>query len=551
MVEEGFMIERSRWLRKLFISIPLIMAILLMIPRLVSAQFGFFDDAEMILTSRAILDGNWDLQAEASHGRFRIVYWLFNAGVYALAGDNPAGFAIVNILLLLTITASVMAIANFLCNDDRVTILAGVLLVLSGPVIENFYTFSKPEGLQLLWLLLSILAVSKRGNTKIRQRLSIIASSGFIFLATVTKETAIVVAPISLSCFLLEVLFLKNKRKSEGIQNRTAFRYLIAAFIGVASFFAVRQLFVPERLGTVGYASYYNFEIERIITSTRAWIDWLNRDFLYLIPLLFAPLYLMIKGKISNRDIKIIGAIVIWMVAWVLVYVPWIWQLEYYLLPVAVGASLLGAFLIIKNLHAFPGKNSKVRAINLCFITLSVAFLLVTLPNDYSNALTQLSVDRANADMIEYILIHSNEGDQIYINIQGGHQYYDDIRALIQEVNGRTDLGVDQVNYDGKILRYRNTNVFIASPSIRDENYQSVRLGVNQFLTSQWNSLLNGFLGDKYSLIYDEEIRFQQLYIDAMRLFCPFTSSIEYCQVPNSPFDTRIFKFGWKIYQLD
>ena len=72
---------------------PIALVLLIMIPRVLSAEFGLFDDAETLRVAEDIQNGDWDILAkEAVRGRFRPIYWIQYAHIYALTGAQPAWF---------------------------------------------------------------------------------------------------------------------------------------------------------------------------------------------------------------------------------------------------------------------------------------------------------------------------------------------------------------------------------------------------------------------------------------------------------------------------
>jgi hypothetical protein len=85
-------IKASSKKRILFFLIPFIIATLIMMPRLLSAQFGIFDDIQMVKQSRAFLEGDFSMSNERQGGRFRPAYWLYYALIYLIVGYNPFWF---------------------------------------------------------------------------------------------------------------------------------------------------------------------------------------------------------------------------------------------------------------------------------------------------------------------------------------------------------------------------------------------------------------------------------------------------------------------------
>lgn len=58
-----------------YFILPLVLAILIMAPRLASPQFGLLDDGAMLAEVRQILLGDLGMSHDLQAGRFRPLYW--------------------------------------------------------------------------------------------------------------------------------------------------------------------------------------------------------------------------------------------------------------------------------------------------------------------------------------------------------------------------------------------------------------------------------------------------------------------------------------------
>src|SRR4029450_798912 len=84
-----------RWLA------PVALAVLVMLPRLASPQFGLLDDGLTLQTGRQVIGGGANpLHLIPQTGRFFPAYWLAYAAVVGVVGARPLAFFIVNVLLL-------------------------------------------------------------------------------------------------------------------------------------------------------------------------------------------------------------------------------------------------------------------------------------------------------------------------------------------------------------------------------------------------------------------------------------------------------------------
>src|SRR4029453_18958286 len=92
-------------------SVPLwlaavVLAALVMLPRLASPQFGLLDDGFMLRAGGQIV-GNPSpvLHLMPDTGRFFPAFWLTRAAVFGLVGPRPLAFFVVNVLVLSVLLA--------------------------------------------------------------------------------------------------------------------------------------------------------------------------------------------------------------------------------------------------------------------------------------------------------------------------------------------------------------------------------------------------------------------------------------------------------------
>jgi hypothetical protein len=134
----------------LALGLPVLAAVALMLPRILSPQFVLFDDATSISIGHQTWNGEWDWRQDlGQYGRFRPVYWLAYSLTYRLAGYHAAWYFVGNLFLL---AGTGFLIAWTLLRITRKPLAAGVAgmaFVLGGPVVEAAYTLSKPELLQV------------------------------------------------------------------------------------------------------------------------------------------------------------------------------------------------------------------------------------------------------------------------------------------------------------------------------------------------------------------------------------------------------------------
>ena len=289
--------KNLNWLAVLLMFSPVIVCILIMLPRLGSAQFGLLDDGTTIATSQQIASGKWSLANEAGSGRFRPAYWLYYGLIYLVAGPDAQAYFVGNLLLFACITAGLIFLVRLNGGSRLAAGLAGLFFVLAGAVIENFYTLSKPEAPQVLGLTLLLIAVSAYARASTKGLKAFLIGLAFVSMTLVmtVKETGLAMVPISLAW--LGIAWLGERKLT--VRPETNSRLVLAGVILVisAGFILLRTTFVRLGLQGGGYSSNYSFTIQRFTASGLHWAGWLVRDYPYLLPLGLFLLVLWIKPQ--------------------------------------------------------------------------------------------------------------------------------------------------------------------------------------------------------------------------------------------------------------
>ncbi|PYO17596.1 MAG: hypothetical protein DMD85_23180, partial [Candidatus Rokuibacteriota bacterium] len=104
---------------------PAALALLVMLPRLASPQFGLLDDGLTLETGREMI-GRWSgvLALIPETGRFFPAYWLVYSAVFAVVGARPLAFFVVNVAVLaglLAILARLVRLSGGTSREALVT----------------------------------------------------------------------------------------------------------------------------------------------------------------------------------------------------------------------------------------------------------------------------------------------------------------------------------------------------------------------------------------------------------------------------------------------
>ncbi len=543
--------QQSGILNQLLLYSPILLCILIMLPRLVSPQFGLFDDGNSLITAQKITHGVWDMRVDYLSGRFRPVYWLFFTLFYWLFGKNPFWYFLGNTLVF-GITAFCIIQLVLVISKSRLQAWAsGILFVLAGPTIENYYTLSKGEPVQVGFLCISLLGITAYTLYEGRwKRMAVIlATASAILLSDMTKEMSLVLLPISLVWFLASWLGLKRSQDQLGFITCRA--YLTSNVISSVAFVALRTYYVTMGVTGGTYAGNYILSFSHFLASILRWAGWLIHDFSYIVPLVIILLIVYLFEKRLLQSALLFNTLV-WMGAWVVAYLPWALMAEYYMLPFTVGISVFGGILIPQAVEKLTSPDRRKRmgvGIGLGF---SVLLLLVTLMNNVSNPRIQLAVDAANSEMLGYVIGNIPPNSAVWVNIQGPNEYTDEIEMHLAKVKDRPDINFDIFKFQTVAIKDDSNpqNYYIIAPEIINQPLLVVRLGVQESSQKNWNGSLQGYMGDNWKTVYATEHHFRLLNIDLPRLFCPFMRFLNYCSSPVPSIDRRIFSYGWKVYNL-
>ena len=120
--------------------LPLALGVLVMLPRLISPQFGLLDDGAMLAEVRKILSGDLAMSHDLQAGRFRPLYWGYFTLIYLLAGPAPFWFFIGQTCILLTLIITIQALMKRWGASPWQRFSTSLIFLLAVPIIENFYT---------------------------------------------------------------------------------------------------------------------------------------------------------------------------------------------------------------------------------------------------------------------------------------------------------------------------------------------------------------------------------------------------------------------------
>jgi hypothetical protein len=364
---------------------------------------------------------------------------------------------------------------------------------------------------------------------------------GLVLGATLTKETSVIMVPISAAWLL--VVLAGTRQEQRRVEAARWGALLLASSVATLVYLALRSQTVEVSLSEGTYTNNLELSVARLIDSTVRWSGWLVRDFAWLAPLLLVPLVDLIDRRLQHGRLLVGSAI--WTVAWILIYLPWEFTVEYYMLPVAIGVSIIGGVA----LNSTVIRIREVRRSALAWLSIGLASILwlTTLPNNYSNARQQLAVDTSNARMLEYLVMQADDVQDVIVNIQYENEYVYEIRTFLQEVRDLHGTSVEVFNPGGGLA---TGPLLVASPFVHHQPLLAVRMGVVENTQIEWNQSLAEALGSQTEADFRWEESFRLALIDLPRLLCAALPERGYCATQRPLIDTREFSYGWQIYEL-
>jgi hypothetical protein len=547
---EGSNPHRLSLMHWLLLLSPVLVCVAIMLPRLLSPQFGLLDDGSTLFNAYQVQQHVWNPGGEAVKGRFRPAYWLYYVLIDLIFNANPFAFFFGHLVIFAATTAGLIVFIRLVRGSSLQAWVAGMLYAAAGPCIENYYTLSKGEPLQMLAIVLSLLLllVTVRARRVWQKGLAFSGMIVTLFLANISKETSLMMIPISLGWLVMALLYRKFHIKPSDLLPRGL--YFGATAAAGAIYFILRSRYVHVSLLGGTYTSRYNFTLRGVLSSGLNWSGWILRDFSYLLPLL---LFLAVSVLIYRRHAELpdLIDILIWLVGWIGVFLSWYFIVEYYLLGFAMGCAVMGGLLVEAIYREINSPSKAGRNFARVCLALSVLLFLTTIPNNVSNAQLQLTEDWANTEMVKFLAKETPENGTVLVNLPESNQYIKELNYQLIYLEGRQDIQVDAFTPKRMdIVQAGKVGGLIVSPDIKNQPPLSVRLGLYEDGAKSWNKKLQEALppGVEPELVIKRE--FRQFNIDFITLLCPIVNMSSYCSKSAQVVDRRVLTYWWYIFPM-
>ena len=529
-------------------AIPCLSSLVIMLPRLLSPNFNFEDDGFSLQTAQKLLAGNVHWIFDDFGSRFRPLYWLGFVPLNILGGKNPFWYFCSNTIILAVLGFFIVRLVKDNGGTKLQACLAGLLFVLSSPVIETFYTVSKAEHIQLFWLLLSLLIIKWTGKkNRIGEIWTFLLTSLAILFALLVKETTIVILPIASGWLFLTWIF--NRRDKSAVL--LAGKYVVASLIAVTIFIGLEHYFLGGVLSGEGYGNNYSLTLGTMFFMLVAWSGWLLRDF-FIGVFCFLMLFLILPQIRKTIHFRLLLASAVWMGGWIVIFLAWDRASDYYLLPFAVGFSIFCGILLGETLGIVNKLPAIKKYLALALLGLFAFSLLINLLNNYTNAKLQLSMDRQEAALMDFLTTSTQDQDHILVNLNANNTFFSHGLALIQFAGGRPNINIQPFRFEtANPGSSPQISYYLVTTETQNEPPFAVRgSGGNQ----ENNQALKGILGPSPKPVFIAQESFRLIAFNPINLVCPFVKGgyLEdlYCSYHIPVVDLRVYTYTWQVYSV-
>ncbi len=529
---------------------PILICLLIMLPRLVSPQFGLMDDGRAITISQGILQGKWDLSWDVVAGRARPLYWGSFAFWYLLANGHAFWYFLGNLLVFAGSTFLLIHLVTTLGGSKLQGFLTGLVFVLSTSVIEDVYTLSKAENFQLLLMLgaISLAILAARAARRSHVWLYLLAAGVLLLAACLTKESTLLLLPIAIVWWLIGWI-AKLRHFSSAAFLEKASRYLvIPSLVSGVMFYVGRTIFLSSsKILGVGQSSDFSFDRASILNGLVRWGGWLLRDFIWLLPMLLVVLVsLLVIRRWPRSGLWWLAAI--WMAFWLGMYIPWHFAVEYYLLPFAAGTAVLSGVLLVELVGLVQQYSRPWKVVGATTLSITALLLLISQANSFTDAAIQLTQDRANTNLLAYIAQTAPERSRVVVNLQIANEYIEQMQLQLANYYHRPDLTL--VNYQGEDLakaKVATQLTYFVIAELEHQPKMTVRMGLDEPSLKIWNASVQTELSS-WQQVYQVSADPQLLTVDFPRLLCTVIRREAYCAAGASLVNFQQMHYQWSVY---
>jgi hypothetical protein len=541
---------RYPWLSRNWIYAPVLVCVLIMLPRLISAQFGLMDDGRALTIAQGLLHGKFDLSWDVIAGRARPIYWAAFAFWYVLVGGHPFWYFLGNLIVFSATTFLLIHLVYDVGGTKPQALLTGVIFVFSTSLIEDIYTLSKAENLQLLLMIsaITLVILAARSIKRTRLWLFTVIAALFLLVACFTKEATLLVLPISLVWWSVAMLGRWRHFASAPLVEKASRLLIFASLASSVIFYLGRTIFLASsKILGVGQSSEFYFDRQSIINGVVRWGGWILRDFIWLFPMaLMVIVWCLVKKRLPRSGLWWLAGV--WMAFWLGMYIPWHFAVEYYLLPFAAGTAVLSGVLLVEIWEIATTSTRIWKGLGIASLVITVVLLLATQANSYTDATIQLAQDSANARVLQYVAENAPLNSQVVVNIQLANEYIEQMQLMLANYYDRPDL--ELVNYQGQdlsTLKNQPRGTLFLLAELVNQPKMTVRMGLDEPSLQVWNASVMPQLASWHE-VYRVTKNSPILTVNFPRLLCPVISRGNFCAAGSRLIDDQPLLYQWSVY---
>ncbi len=540
----------SSWFSRNWIYAPILVCLLIMLPRLISPQFGLMDDGRALTIAQGLLHGKFDLSWDLVAGRARPIYWAAFAFWYLLVGGHPFWYFLGNLIVFAATTFLLIHLVVDVGGSKLQAVLTGFIFVFSTSLIENVYTLSKAENFQLLLMVsaISLVILAARSARGARYWLLLVASALCLLVACFTKESTLLLLPISLVWWGIAFLGRLKHFPSALFVERVSRHLVLVSLLSGAVFYLGRTIFLASsKILGVGQSSEFYFDRTSILNGIVRWGGWLLRDFIWLLPMaLMVAVCCLVKKRLPRSGLWWLAGV--WMAFWLGMYIPWHFAVEYYLLPFAAGTAVLSGVLLVEIVEFIRQSGRLWKGLGIASLVLTGLLLLATQANSFTDASIQLAQDSANASLLEYVAENASQDSRVVVNIQLANEYIEQMQLMLANYYHRPDLQL--VSYQGEdlsALKSQSPAPYFILAELVNQPKLTVRMGLDEPSLQVWNASVLPALSSWHEVYrVNEDPRL--LTIDFPRLLCSVINRGNYCTSGSGLVNAKQLHYQWSVF---
>lgn len=129
-------------------------------------------------------------------------------------------------------------------------------------------------------------------------------------------------------------------------------------------------------------------------------------------------------------------------------------------------------------------------------------------------------------------------------------EYVDEIEYFLVDFYGLSNIEYTHINVETLERLHWYSGGIVLMPYVNQMPRLLVQAGVDQKFTMLWNEIVLRNKGDRLEPVAQMREEFRIVNLNLPVIFCPLIGPIVFCDLPDPFFDTRMFSYGWDIYEI-